>query len=116
MTAASGKLVVEQDQCRFSAVQPKESNPWILNEESGHGDNSWRQHRRLQRETVDLVHEQIKYFFRFILLRKWYRWTAVNSPSGLPGGVEESCAFIDVSGTFCHPVKTSGTISRERGR
>ena len=28
---------------------------------------------RLQRETVDSVHEQIKYFFSFILLRKWYR-------------------------------------------
>lgn len=29
-----------------------------------------------QRETVDRIHEQIKYFFKSILLKKWYRWGA----------------------------------------
>ena len=31
---------------------------------------------RLRRETVDGVHEQIKYNFKLILLKKWYRWGA----------------------------------------
>jgi len=36
---------------------------------------------RLQRETVDGLHEQIKYFFKSILLKKWYRWGAGNIAS-----------------------------------
>ena len=33
---------------------------------------------RLQRETVDGLHEQIKYNFKLILLKKWYRRGAMD--------------------------------------
>ena len=33
---------------------------------------------RLRRETVDSLHEHIKYLFNCSLLRKWYRWDAVE--------------------------------------
>ena len=39
---------------------------------------------RLQRETVDGVHEQIKYIFKLILLKKWYRWGAGDIASLWP--------------------------------
>ena len=45
---------------------------------------------RLQRETVNGINEQIKYFFTSILLKKGYRWGAGDSLSGPNVGVERS--------------------------
>ena len=61
---------------------------------------------RLQRETVDSVHEQIKYFFRLYSVKEMVSLGCCRFPRWpIAWGVEQSCAFIDVSGTFCHPVK-----------
>ena len=120
MTAASGKQAVEMSKSsavgqlfcqgnpnhRFSMKNPDAAT--ILGTRTG----------RLRRETVDGVHEQIKYNFKLILLKNciavvpyivslWPSHMALNDP----------VSFIDVSGTFCHSVKNlRGSWSKERGR